>query len=238
MSLEDVNLQLPDCFSGVVRLFPLPNLVLFPGVIQPLHIFEARYRQLLEDALLNDELIAMALMKPGWQDGLRDEPEVFQTVCIGRVITHTRTEDGRYNLLLNGITRAKIIREISSDRQYRMAEVNVVNDIIDATNPDLEQLQIDLKRNFAELCRNDLSIDAESIENLLTQEMPLGKLVDLISFSLDTSPLDKQLVLDCHDLEFRTRLVINQIERQSIQTGGCELQEIASTGFPPNFSLN
>ena len=53
-------------FSGVARLFPLPNLVLYPHVMQPLHIFEERYREMLEDAIADDGLIAMALLEPGW----------------------------------------------------------------------------------------------------------------------------------------------------------------------------
>ena len=105
MSGDFESLQLPACFSGVVRLFPLPNLVLFPGVIQPLHLFELRYRQMMDDALAADELIAIALMKPGWEPQYEDRPSIHRTVCIGRIMTYTQLDDGRYNLLLQGIQR-------------------------------------------------------------------------------------------------------------------------------------
>src|ERR1041384_3715325 len=92
----------PDTFSGRARLFPLPNLVMFPHVVQPLHIFEPRYREMLEDALASDRLIAMALLAPGWEDDYHGRPALYPTACLGRVTTSHRLEDGRYNLLLEG----------------------------------------------------------------------------------------------------------------------------------------
>ena len=65
-----------DTFSGVARLFPLPNLVLYPHVMQPLHIFEDRYREMLEDALAGDRLIAMALLEPGWETDYESRPPI------------------------------------------------------------------------------------------------------------------------------------------------------------------
>ena len=64
----------PAEFSGIVRLFPIPNLVMFPHVMQPLHVFEPRYRDLLEDALANDRLIAMAVLEPGWESDYEGQP--------------------------------------------------------------------------------------------------------------------------------------------------------------------
>ena len=91
-----------DTFSGVARLFPLPNLVLYPHVMQPLHIFEGRYREMLEDSLASDRLIAMALLEPGWETDYESRPPVARYACLGKVVTHHRLKDGRYNLLLDG----------------------------------------------------------------------------------------------------------------------------------------
>src|SRR5262245_33693921 len=90
-------------FSGVARLFPLPNLVLFPGIMQPLHVFEPRYREMLEDSLACDRLIAMSLLQPGWQKDYEGRPPVASVACLGRVVSHQREIDGRYNLLLAGL---------------------------------------------------------------------------------------------------------------------------------------
>src|SRR3990172_3672334 len=85
-----------DTFSGVARLFPLPNLVMYPHVMQPLHIFEERYREMLEDAVAGDRLIAMALLKPGWETDYESRPPIARFACLGKAVTHPRTPDGRY----------------------------------------------------------------------------------------------------------------------------------------------
>jgi len=73
-------------FEGIVRLFPLPNLVLFPHVVQPLHIFEARYRQLMTDTLAGDRLITMALLRPGWEEDYGKRPPIFPVVRTGALL--------------------------------------------------------------------------------------------------------------------------------------------------------
>src|SRR5256885_4062278 len=98
MSAGDLPIFDPETFSGKVRLFPLPNLVLFPHVLQPLHVFEPRYRQLLTDALDDDRMIALALLRPGWEDDYDKRPPIHPVVCIGKVHNEERFADGRYNL--------------------------------------------------------------------------------------------------------------------------------------------
>src|SRR5215210_7720227 len=100
MPLYQEPAELPDDFAGIVRMFPLPNLVLFPHVVQALHIFEPRYRAMLEDALAGDHLICMSLLQPDWESKYDGRPSVYPVMCIGRVVAHARLEDGRYNILL------------------------------------------------------------------------------------------------------------------------------------------
>ena len=76
LSFDDLSFSV-ESFSGTARLFPLPNLVLFPHVMQPLHIFEPRYRSMLEDALASDGLIAMALLAPGWENDYEGRPNLY-----------------------------------------------------------------------------------------------------------------------------------------------------------------
>ena len=98
-----------DDFGGTARLFPLPNLVLFPHVVQPLHIFEARYRQMMADALDDDRLLAMALLRPGWEEEYDKRPAIHPMVCLGRIAEEERLADGRYNLMLQGLSRARVV---------------------------------------------------------------------------------------------------------------------------------
>ncbi len=234
MSGDFENLQLPPRFSGIVRLFPLPNLVLFPGVIQPLHIFEQRYRQMIEDALAADELIAIALMKPGWEPHYEGRPSIHETVCIGRIMTHSRLEDGRFNLLLQGLQRGKLVREIATDRLYRMAEVSVPSSISSIPNNKLLTLVARVRKDFMQLCERDSMLDEDAIQCLLGDGLRLESIADLIAFSLNAEPLVKQQVLNSEDLATRLRIVLQQIRRQLNQ----EPTDQQASAFPPCFSSN
>ena len=97
--------------SDLLPLFPLPNVVLFPNVFLPLHIFEPRYREMVADAIAGDRLIGMVLLRPGWEHDYEGRPPVFPIGCSG-VITHVeRLADGRYNIILRGLERFRILEE-------------------------------------------------------------------------------------------------------------------------------
>src|SRR4026209_1458288 len=104
--------------SEFLPLFPLPNVVLFPNVFLPLHIFEPRYREMTADALDADRMIGMVLLRPGGEGDYEGRPAVYPIGCSG-VITHVeRQPDGRYNLVLRGLDRFRIVEEDHSPR-YR-----------------------------------------------------------------------------------------------------------------------
>src|SRR5262245_12378423 len=106
-------------FAGAARLFPLPNLVLFPHVVQPLHIFEPRYREMTADTLSGDRLIALVLLKSGWEENYDGRPAVHTVACLVRVVADQLLDDGRYNLLVRGLSRARLLGEVSDDKTYR-----------------------------------------------------------------------------------------------------------------------
>ena len=86
-----------------IPVFPLPNVVLFPSVFLPLHIFEPRYRRMVDDALSGDRIIGMVLLKPGWEGSYEGHPAIYEVGCAGLITHAERTEDGRYNLVLRGL---------------------------------------------------------------------------------------------------------------------------------------
>src|SRR5690242_6561563 len=94
-----------------VPLFPLPNVVLLPRAILPLHIFEDRYKQMTADALAGNRQIAMALLKPGWERDYYQAPQIEPEVCVGTILSHEKLPDGKYNFLLQGQVRARIVKE-------------------------------------------------------------------------------------------------------------------------------
>ena len=97
-----------------IAIFPLAT-VLFPGSVLPLHIFEDRYRAMMADALEGDRLIAMALLKPGWEKSYYGRPEIEPVVCVGQILSQEKLADGKYNLLLQGVVRARVVEEARRD---------------------------------------------------------------------------------------------------------------------------
>src|SRR5919202_6071408 len=112
----------PSAMSDLLPIFPLPNVVLFPNVFLPLHIFEPRYREMVADALDADRMIGMVLLRPGWERDYQGRPPVYPIGCSG-VITHAeRLDDGRYNIVLRGVERFRIVEEDRS-LTYRRAVI-------------------------------------------------------------------------------------------------------------------
>src|SRR5437588_739379 len=89
--------------SDLLPLFPLPNVVLFPNVFLPLHIFEPRYREMVGDALAGDRMIGMVLLKPGWERDYEGQPPVYPIGSSGLITHAERLSDSRYNIVLRGV---------------------------------------------------------------------------------------------------------------------------------------
>ena len=117
-------------FDGLARLFPLPNLVLFPQGLQGLHIFEPRYRRMTADALAGDHLIAPVLLQPGWEHETGELPPIAAVACLGRIDHHEELADGRFNLRVRGLARIKLIEEVRTDRPYRIARSEPMPDVV------------------------------------------------------------------------------------------------------------
>ncbi|MCP4083367.1 MAG: LON peptidase substrate-binding domain-containing protein [Planctomycetaceae bacterium] len=231
MSIAEANLDLPSNFTGLVKLFPLPNLVLFPGVIQPLHIFEPRYRKLMEDAVSSDQLIAIARLKPDAALN-HNEPAISTTVCVGKIVTHAELPDGRFNLLLLGAQRATVIREIATDLPYRMADVKIAKTPQDPMDVDDDSIRAQASRLFRRLVATDESLDSEAVGQLLNDHLPLGMLMDLLTFSSNAELRDQQDILETFDIDIRARKVIEILQSRLVSLEQPELR------FPPSFSYN
>src|SRR5205814_3835065 len=116
-----------SAMSDLLPLFPLPNVVLFPNVFLPLHIFEPRYREMVADAVASDRLIGMVLLRPGWDKDYEGRPPIYAVGCSG-VMTHVeRLPDGRYNIVLRGLKRFRILEE-DHERSYRRAVVEPLHE--------------------------------------------------------------------------------------------------------------
>jgi Lon protease-like protein len=231
---DDFSFSSED-FSGTARLFPLPNLVLFPHVIQPLHIFEPRYRELLEDALADDRLIAMALLSPGWEQDYYGRPPLYPMACLGRVVLHHRLKGGSYNVLLVGLRRVRLVRELPPRRGYREAAVEICEDrypVQDAAASAL--LQRKLHEAFLKAAAK-IPQAQEQLDQLLSSEIPLGTLTDVISYVLDISLDQKQRFLAEPDVHLRADMLLKHLSEAASDT---RIGDARTLGFPPEFSSN
>lgn len=224
-------------FAGRVRLFPLPNLVLFPQVLQPLHIFEPRYRRLMEDALAGDHLIAMVLYAPGWERSTDQQPAIHQVACLGRIATYRRLPDGRFNLLLEGARRIRIHQELPLARPYREAEVELIDDVYPTASGEearLQELQCQLIEGLESNVAHVPELQ-EQLGQLATRKRQLGVLADLVAYAVDF-PLEfkQELLAEARVVDRAERL----IERlRSTNMDACaRLSRMAP--FPPPFSSN
>jgi uncharacterized protein len=232
------NIGLPEHFEGVVRLFPLPNLVLFPNVIQALHIFEPRYCELLSDALESDRLIAMAIFESGWEKTYQGQPRIASIVCIGRIVSHAPTGDGRHNLFLAGIQRARIVEELEVDTSFRQARVEILEDVPVADEAKSESYRDDLLAIFRAMVPVELS-GSESFSELLTRQLPLGVLTDVIAYAVNLPLATKQYLLGEPDVEARYRVLVESLTTYAEPEEEPDpLPRGLRRGFPPPFSAN
>ncbi len=224
--LSDVEFD-ESKFAGATRLFPLPDLVLFPHVVQPLHVFEDRYREMLEDAVADDSLIAIAMFEPGWELDYDSRPPLAPVACLGKVIAHNRLEDGRYNLLLLGVRRVTIVRELEPVRSFREAEVRIVHEQQGALPPELRRALVEAFRS-----RLPPHLADEDLSHLLSDELPMRALTDLVAYALPLSPELKRRLLGEPIVGQRARLLLKHLR-------DCPVPPGARRGeFPPPFSDN
>jgi Lon protease-like protein len=220
-------------FSGIARLFPLPNVVLFPFIMQALHIFEPRYRQMTADALAGDRLITMALLRPGWEADYKGRPAVYPVACIGRIVAHQRLDDGRYNLQLRGVSRVRLIQEIETDKLYRSARVEVLSDI-PVGHPEIDQELRRRLRRIVPKWHPAKEPETGFFKKLLASNLPFGMIGDLLASMLPVTVEVKQRLLETLDVEQRIGYLLEYLEGELVPS----LDPDETRRFPPDFSVN
>lgn len=220
-------------FDGTARLFPLPNVVLFPHVLLPLHIFEPRYRQMTADALAGDRLIALVLLRPGWEADYEGKPALHTMACLGKIVAEQQLADGRYNLLVRGLSRGRILHEVAGDKLYRRAQLELVCGSGDPGAVKDPHVRGELGR-LATAWFKTLGMDLEQITKLVNSELGLGPLSDVLSFALPLNVEFKQELLEELDSIRRVRHLVRHLE-----THAPNAEEGATPRrFPPEFSPN
>ena len=171
-----------------IPIFPLPNVVLFPTVFLPLHIFETRYRSMVADALAGDRLIGMALLRPGWEPEYEGRPSVYDVGCAGLITHADRLPDGRYNIVLKGVARYRILDE-DRQRSYRVARIDVLSE--EQPEDHTTSLREARQRLEALLLHTLKNHDAR-----FPASMADADLVNALAQYLELDPVEKQALLE------------------------------------------
>ncbi len=195
---------------GTIPIFPLPNVVLFPNVFLPLHIFEPRYRAMVADAIEGDRIIGMVLLQPGYEAAYEGRPPVFAVGCAG-VITHSEPlDDGKYNIVLRGLERFRITGE-DSGRTYRLAHIDALPD--DVPNDQRDELRRHRTRLEALLA---VALERSGSEPRLPPAVADEDLVNGLAQYIELEPLERQALLERDGVLARCRALIDLLEMKTL----------------------
>ena len=191
-------------------VFPLSNFIIFPKTTVPLNIFEPRYIDMINDSMQSDKLIGM--IQPKNSLDKKNRPELYEIGCAGKIISFNETQDGRFLIELKGLTRFKNVKEIETEKKYRILEVSYKNFYQDLTNEkeeikfsDLELIFKDLKSLFEKkgFIINWKSLERQSLDeaiNALAMASPFS--LEEKQILIETVNLDVRKKKDCRDIGY------------------------------------
>lgn len=188
-----------------LKVFPLPSVVLLPGTAVPLHIFEPRYRALVKDALETDGLFAMAQVMPGQEALLAGSPRLEEMLCIGSIGMHEPLEDGRYNLVLVGLARARLRHEHATTHLYREVEAELLED--EAVD---EEADANLRRAVVELVARLPTQVGQRVAQVASR-VTGGALADVVASTFMQDPVRRFEVLNETDVRLRLEIVTEEL---------------------------
>src|SRR3970282_1515729 len=194
-------------FSGVIPLFPLATVVFFPNTLLPLHVFEPRYRQMVKDIIDGERIIGMVLLKPGWEKSYEGNPEIYSVVGMRRIVNSEPLDDGRFNIVLYGLKRVKII-DIVKDIPYRLARVEILEDV-HGTNENI------YRERIVELILKWNGIIGKEHESHLINidtRLPLENLIDAIASTSVSNVFEKQELLEEINVQKRAENILTHLE--------------------------
>lgn len=203
-----------------VPLFPLPATVFFPGVRLSLHVFESRYREMMEDTLDGNQHLVVVLLKPGWDKDYDGCPPVHDVASVGLIEEYEKLPDGRYNLVLKGVEKVRLLAPTQSDssdlvpgRGYRARWIRPIEETApQAGSPEESESRIELLQLWKQLVEEAGFQNRE--HSRLTPYAPFGQLVNQAASYLDLKPAIKQELLECNDLLQRATSILSHLQEQ------------------------
>jgi uncharacterized protein len=181
----------------VIPIFPLPDVTLFPHTVLPLHVFEARYRAMITDALARDRLLAVARLLPGYEATYAGKPPIASVAGAGEIVKWERLPGGRYNILVEGRWRVRIARELPTDTLYRLVQAERLAEVPAAGEaaPLLERVRTACRGLLEALDR-----PADLMDTLLAKDQPPGAVADRAAAAFVPDPAIRQALLETLDV--------------------------------------
>jgi Lon protease-like protein len=168
--------------------------------MRPLHIFEERYRAMVAAAAEGEGLIAMGLLRPGWEDDYQGSPSVYDVGTIGRIEDLVRLPDGRYNLRLVGLQKVRFCEEVQQE-PFRMVRVEPLAEIeADEHAADVRRAKLEILASHGALLQEMKHNESEASGLFLDESIPFGKVVNCACANLPIDPAIKQSLLEENDL--------------------------------------
>ena len=188
----------------IIPVFPLSNFIIFPKTSVPLNIFEPRYIDMINDSMKSDKMIG--IIQPKTTYIKNNTPELYEVGCLGKIITFRETEDGRFLIELKGVTRFQKVREIKSDKKYRILEVDY-NSFIKDLNDENENIKFsDLKLIFKDL-KNLFDKRGYVINWKALEKQSLSEIINALAMASPFSAEEKQILLETKNLNDRKNKV-------------------------------
>lgn len=201
-----------DAAFHKIPIFPLPNVVFFPKIFLPLHIFEERYKTMIIDALHSDQKVGMILLQQGWEQDYFGAPPVHLIGCVGKIEAHEKLPQGRFNILLRGLSRFQIV-DFVQEEPYRIARVRLLNDdpLLLETDQQMSEREAFLNQ-FLRYLNDVLGIELE--EQKLDRSASLESVVNQVAATLDIPVTQKQQLLEMPGVAKRYGIVRGIIDER------------------------
>jgi len=220
MREQDAGFRPPDLDSlSALPIFPLPNCVLLPGGLLPLHVFEPRYRELTRDCLAGHQMMAIARLRPGYETTYYGRPPVYERCGVGRIICSEELPDGRFALLLRGVARVEIARELPPKRPYREVEARMLTDA--ECN---ERDAADHRRKLIQLCDRLAEViekGGPQLRDLVRTFDDPGACADAIAAALVMDADARQELLEAIDPMVRLQRTLGHVSHMLCELAPC-----------------
>lgn len=221
MSAEVDEQAVVEASLNHLPIFPLPSSALIPGGHLPLHVFEPRYREMIGDVLAGPRVLAVALLAPGWEAEYQGRPPVFSIVGAGYVQAAERLPDGRYNILVHGVKRVRILEELPPEKSYRVVRAESVPDIVTpAERPILEAQSQTLRQLVLDLAAAIPDNAAAPLAEACVRERDPGRLADLVGAAVLVDHRQRQEFLEQFVVARRLDLVSDTVAQVLLQVAG------------------